>query len=398
MGKARLAVGEVGTIQVHAQLKTASGYVQRPTSSNAKPARWRARVYYRSADGALHELSRYGASASAARLLVVVALDSREAANSTDSTENSVSFEIAGRAWVRRIERRESALSPRSVDEYRRAWFRYFDVPTSSLRGLTLAQVNDPQRLRACLTALADERGTGAAHTARKVLAGVLRAAVADGVLPHSALATVGQVKAQVPRASSRDIRRAMTREERDAVVAHADELVSRARDPRSQRKAQAVADLVAFLAGTGVRINEARNVRWAQIDLTTGRCHIDGTKSASADRMINLPGWLVARLQVRRRSVTGALVFPSPTHIGTEKVWDKSNSASAVRAVLDSAGLTWATSHSFRRTVATLLHRGGVPLADIASTLGHRDVVQTLRYYIARDYGGDKSGLAALL
>ena len=83
-----------------------------------------------------------------------------------------------------------------------------------------------------------------------------------------------------------------MTRTERDRVVQQSyDAAQLPGLNPRTRRKR---------LAGTGVRIDEARRLRWDQVDLNIGRAYIRGTKSDSADRWINLPRWLVPRLSTR--------------------------------------------------------------------------------------------------
>ena len=51
------------------------------------------------------------------------------------------------------------------------------------------------------------------------------------------------------------------------------------------------------------------------------------------------------------------------------------------IRAVLNDAGLPWAGSHTFRRTVATWMDASGAPLAEIANQLGHADVTTTAGY-----------------
>jgi integrase len=54
------------------------------------------------------------------------------------------------------------------------------------------------------------------------------------------------------------------------------------------------------FLAGTGARIDEARRVRWQDINLERGRVYLRGTKSETSDRWLNLPDWLVEQLAAR--------------------------------------------------------------------------------------------------
>ena len=51
------------------------------------------------------------------------------------------------------------------------------------------------------------------------------------------------------------------------------------------------------------------------------------------------------------------------------------------IRRVLTAAGLSWAGSHTFRRTVAAWMDASGAPLAEIANQLGHADVNTTAGY-----------------
>jgi integrase len=124
----------------------------------------------------------------------------------------------------------------------------------------------------------------------------------------------------------------------------------------------------------------------------------IDGTKSSSAARMLDLPEWLGERLERRAEAGTGGYVFPASAKLEPTTKWDQSNSARAVRTVLDGAGYDWAVPHTFRRTVATLLNEAGIPIARIADQLGHADPSMTARVYLGRDLHGDKSDLASLL
>ena len=192
-----------------------------------------------------------------------------------------------------------------------------------------------------------------------------------------------------------------MTRTERDRVIqATHDAAQEPGLNPRTRRKRRATADFVAFLAGTGVRIDEARRLRWDQIDLGSGRVYVRGTKSETSDRWLNLPDWLVTRLAARAEiDGRNGYVFASPAYVNNpEQIWDQSNSANAVRAALDASELTWAVPHTFRRTVATLLDQANLPIARIADQLGHADVSMTARVYLGRDLKGDKSDLAEVL
>jgi integrase len=272
----------------------------------------------------------------------------------------------------------------------------------SPVRGLTLLQINDPQRLRRFLQEVADTRGTQAAKMLRSVLSRVLGYAVDNGVLTTNALRQVARVSSQfVTEDDGRDRSRAFNRQELDAVLAYADGLAKAPTlNPRTQRKWETAADLAAFMAGTGVRIAEARATRWDHLDLETGRYDVPGTKSANSRRTLNMPSWLIQRMLKRsERTGVSGLAFSSPAHLDEpERPWDQSNSSAAMRAVLDGAGMDWAVPHTFRKTVATRLHEGGVPTVRISDQLGHADPAFTLRTYIGRELEGDKSDLAALL
>ena len=88
--------------------------------------------------------------------------------------------------------------------------------------------------------------------------------------------------------------------------------------------------------------------------------------------------------------------MFAAPALLnGIEQKWDQGNSNAAIRQVLDGAGYSWAVPHTFRRTVASLLHEAGVPIVRIADQLGHSDPAMTARVYLGRDFEGDKADLA---
>ena len=66
----------------------------------------------------------------------------------------------AGELWLDQIDRLDSGMSRRTIVDYAGLWKSYVGGPDSALRRLTLAQVNDPQRLRLFLQGIADLRGT----------------------------------------------------------------------------------------------------------------------------------------------------------------------------------------------------------------------------------------------
>lgn len=395
---------------------------KRVPAPNARAATlWRTRCRFRKADGSLVDLTRWAPTRRAAEARIGAAIADLKVGGKDAVIRPSTPLSEAGEAWLKTLERPDAGRADNTLKAYRGAWDRYVVVEGSPLRGLSLSAANDVQRVLDMLRVVADTHGTGAAKMARTVLSGVFTWAIRLGVLDFNAAKHTGTVQAVEPRETERDKRRSFTREERDHVIATADAWASSGSEPvqsaehaKRQRKGEAgdrgttrtirtrqtVADLIAFLAGTGVRISEARMLRWNDLDLKVGTVLVRGTKTASSERLLNVPQWLSDRLKARgeRYGVSG-YVFASPAFVkGQDVPMDSSNLASAVRRVLDKAGLDWATSHSFRRTVATMLHEGGAPLVRIADQLGHANPTMTADVYLGRDLRGDKADLAAML
>lgn len=414
MVRRALELGERGEVTAVPQSRDpeTGRWVNAPLVRQAE--RWRARCYVRGNDGIRREVVGYGRRKGNALESVERQLAVSTGADADVRLTTGTPLMTAGALWIERCKRSDSGLSAKSVELYEGTWTRHVVGEDSPVRGLTLGQVNDPQRIRGLLERVADDHGTASAKTTRSVLSSVLQHAVDVGVLPHNAARSVRAVTAQKgSTATTRGRRhgehdRAFTREERDAVVHHADVLAGLVEggegeaappgDSRTMRKRVATADLVAVLAGTGVRISEARSIRWEDVDLDAAAVVIRGTKTAGSLRRLSLPGWLVERLRRRAQEGTGGYVLPSPGLTDPEARWDEHNSNAAVRKVLDGAGYSWAVSHSFRRTVASELHRQGAPLVRIADQLGHKDPTMTASVYLGRDLAGDKADLAALL
>jgi integrase len=294
-----LALGESGDVSLTAQCKNGAGrWIAAPRPQKA--TRWKARVYVRGHDGVRQEIVRFGRTRREAEASLEAAVAT--VLRGADAVINrTLPLLEAGEYWLKQIARPDSGLSVRTIADYSWTWEKYVDSATSSLRGLTLEQANDPQRLRNFLQQVAEAHGSATAKKAKSVLHGVIGYAVDNGVLSGDATRQVRTVTSTAAKSRVRDRTRAMTRSERDHVVQATLLAASEpGLNPRTRRKRRATADLIAFLAGTGVRINEARRVRWQDINLELGRVYLRGTKSETSDRWLNLPDWLVEQLAAR--------------------------------------------------------------------------------------------------
>jgi integrase len=160
---------------------------------------------------------------------------------------------------------------------------------------------------------------------------------------------------------------------------------------------AAGVPELVRFMLGTGQRIGECLGVLWLEVDLGQRQVEVSSTvirwtghglvrkdtKTRAGRRILVLPSWAVADLQ--RRWARGVRledpVFPNS--LGGLR--DPKNTRRDVRAALDRAGFNWVTSHSLRKTTATMLDEAGLSARLIADQLGHARPSMTQDVYMGR-------------
>ncbi len=385
MARPRLELGTWGQITTIGQVCRDGKWVAKEGSEKAE--RYRARTRLRDLDGVVREVVKFAPTKARAEARLKAALRDRTTPRQGDMLRADMAVEKAGEMWLEQVSRPGSGRSTETIFQYRQGFSRY--VAGSSVASLTLREVNSVPIIRSYLQEVADARGTGSAKTAKSILSGILTMSVNDGVLDINAARQTRPVKATEARTSDRDHTRALTREERDQLLAFV------AADKKS--KERDVVDMLHWMAGMGVRISEALGQRWDDTDLADAQAIIRGTKSeASADRVVAMPGWLVERLRTRKEIYgvpTSGLVFAS---IKTGRRRDRRNAGRQVRDVLDRAGFDWVIPHTFRRTVATYIDQAGLGAALAADVLGHADASMTARVYFGRR--GDTSKAAEIL
>jgi integrase len=84
-------------------------------------------------------------------------------------------------------------------------------------------------------------------------------------------------------------------------------------------------------------------------------------------------------------------VVFPSPKGL----LHDPTNTSGDLRKARDRAGFSWATSHTFRRTVATRLDDAGLSARQIADHLGHSGPSLTQDAYLGRGTASPRTAAA---
>lgn len=124
----------------------------------------------------------------------------------------------------------------------------------------------------------------------------------------------------------------------------------------------------VAFVLATGARRREAERYQPGDIDETTWRARIRGTKTEGAARVIPVP-------EPMRR-----LILAHPARSAPFLAWG--NARRDMAAACASAGIPAVTWNDLRRTFASLLVAAGVPPHVVAKLLGHTTTAMVDRVY----------------
>ncbi|MGH3985911.1 MAG: site-specific integrase [Pseudonocardiaceae bacterium] len=157
------------------------------------------------------------------------------------------------------------------------------------------------------------------------------------------------------------------------------------------------IPDLVLWMLGTSLRIGQAIAVHWPAIDLEGATAAVgpnvmrvkgEGLRvnrgtSKTVEQTLDLPEAVVAMLARRREASRNPFgpVFPDPFG----ELRDPHNTLGDLRRALDLAGYGWVTSHTFRKTVATVLDDAGLSARQIADQLSHARPSMTQDRYMAR-------------
>jgi integrase len=394
-------LGEWGTITTTGYVYGDDGKLRLKPAGSRRADAWKARARVRDHDGKRRSVEVWRSTEAAARRALADKLRNRVAPSPAHALiKPTTTVENVARAWLTDLADADLATSTRQV--YRTMCHRHVIGPKckpSSLANLTVREVTVGGVERFLAEIAKGTSGKGAARTVRTVLRGVLDLAMKHDAIAANPVRSAGPIKVRTAKPKgNRDTERAFTTAERDAVVAYADtDAIAARRD---------LVDFVALLAGTGARIGEVCALRWSALDLGEGTAQLgpvvvretgvglhiqDDAKSEAGTRTIKLPTDLLARLLARQVNAAGNewdVVFPSPRG----RLRDPSNTSHDVADLLTAAGHEWATAHTFRHTVATLLDLAGLSAREIANHLGHKRASMTQDVYMSRRTVSDRA------
>ena len=280
------------------------------------------------------------------------------------------------------IERNKDTWADRTFDTY---------TYTAKLFGKLIGglRVGDctPPRIDAALRSMNTAHGPGETRRAKVLTRAALQLAVMAGTLPTNPVRDVeNQGKAKKAKGA-----KALDRKQLDDMLAKL--------SASEYCRHKDLVDPIIMLAATGVRRSELLGLRWSDYDPVAGTITVSGklirktgeglkrkdeTKTEAGARTIPLP--LFAREMLARRKRTAyygeqKMIFPS-----TAGTWrDPDNFNADWREARDALGVPEITSHSFRKTMATLIDEEGMSARVGADHLGHSRVSMTQDVYMAR-------------
>ncbi len=125
-------------------------------------------------------------------------------------------------------------------------------------------------------------------------------------------------------------------------------------------------ADLVRFLAYSGLRLREATALHWRHVDDSRKQISVPGTKTESSDRLIPIfpeLGKLLGEIRARR----GEEAAEAP-------ILNVGGSLGALESACTAIGIAPLTHHDLRHLFATRCIESGVDIPTVSRWLGHSD------------------------
>jgi integrase len=136
------------------------------------------------------------------------------------------------------------------------------------------------------------------------------------------------------------------------------------------QKNEQAVADLVVFLACSGLRLGEALVLDWESVDWQQGVIHVEREKRG-CNPFVPLFPELAGLLQNMKARAPGYLLFPSPFNPDTPR--DQSAVRHRITAACKAQDLPHVTPHGLRSYFVTQARQSGLTDAEIAMLIGDK-------------------------
>jgi integrase len=346
---------------------------------------WMARCRYRDTDGVTRIVERRGPAdehdqhGKLAEDALVEALSQRQAAGASEVTLDTKIMDLVDQHISRLV---EDGRAIRTIDTYRYC----AKLLAKIIAGIRVGEAT-PARIDAAIRSMRRAHSDVMAVQSKTILKGGLHLAVMASVIGSNPVRDVSPM-----RSKSRP---------KGATALTADELRRLFVQLRASEACQRhdLIDPITLFIATGLRISELLGLEWTNFDESVatltitgkviraagkGLVRVDETKTAAGRRTLPLPSFAATVLSARRSLLylgQQTMVFPS-----TAGTWrDPDNFRARWREVRADLGVPDVTSHSFRKSVATLIDDKGLSARIGADHLGHARISETMDTYMAR-------------
>lgn len=362
MARPRMGIGTYGTIN----------------TTEVQAGRWRARTRYRFADGKARQVEKYGPSRAKATSALKQALTTVE---SDRGGELKPTTSLRALAQMFLAAKRDVGRSEGTLETYGYAVSAHI---TPKIGDLTVAEAK-PERLQPFLNRVEKENGAGAAKNCRSTLSGMMSLAVVNGATDRNPVRDLDRISH--PKGKRRG-----------SSAIPIDELPTFLTKVRADADLQNwdTVELIEYMLSSGWRVAEACALDVASIDFAAGTATVeainvrvtskgivrqDFPKTEKSARVTSLPSKtidLLYRRHERLKEFT-TLLFPTPLM----RLRDPSNTQREIRDRRNILGYPELSTHSFRKTVATILDKAGLSATEIADYLGHENPSMTQDVYM---------------
>lgn len=354
----------------------------RITRTQLEKGMWIAKCRYRDSDGVTRLVERRSPGpdqhGKKAEDTLLAALENRQPPGAADVT---IATKVTDLIQAH-IDRKKEEWADRTTDTY-----TYTAGKLAKLIGGLRVQDATPPRVDAALRSMKTAHGASMARQSLVLFRGGLQLAVMAGVLTTNPV---------------RDVESGRSKGGQKGATA-----VQSTQLPDLLAKLNAsefclehdLVDPITMLIGTGLRRSELLGLRWSDYNALDGSVtvtgklirvkgqglkRVDQTKSKAGQRTVWLPMPVRDMLTMRKRVPfygEQKMVFPS-----TAGTWrDPDNFNKDWRRARDELGFPDISSHSFRKTAATVGDEEGMTARVIADHLGHGQVSMTQNVYMAR-------------
>lgn len=141
----------------------------------------------------------------------------------------------------------------------------------------------------------------------------------------------------------------------------------------------------IKLMLHSGMRPNEAINLKWSDINLEQGYINVTSDNRLKLGRKIPISDDLKLVLEQQERSSKNVSPY-SRNDVALKKIQELG----------ESVGIK-VTLYMFRKTFGSIMAEAGVPAFDLAKIMGHRDISTTYKYYIDIQHETLRSSMAKM-